>query len=226
MTDIFSELGDFFLTAMLAYGSPALALALLLAALGVPLPGTMFVMAAGAFVQQGVMDTWSTAGLALLGAVMGDSLSYSIGRFGSSLLPERLVHSDTWQRAQQQFDRRGGAAIVLTRFLLTPLALPTNLIAGSSRYPFQRFLLFDISGEIIWVALFGSLGYIFADSWEALGSLVGNLAGVLVGVLALAGGGYLVYRLWRRPAARAEDAPISPQPEAAPLVQEQAPGQE
>ena len=59
--------------------------------------------------------------------------------------------------------RRGGIAIYLTRWLFTPLALPTNLIAGSSGYPFWKFLLFDIAGEITWILLYGGLGYAFGS---------------------------------------------------------------
>jgi membrane-associated protein len=49
------SLTDFFLTGMITYGPPVLGLALLLGALGVPVPGTLFVLAAGAFVRQGVI---------------------------------------------------------------------------------------------------------------------------------------------------------------------------
>jgi membrane-associated protein len=49
-----TALTDAFLTALLAYGPLALALALLLAALGVPLPATVVLLAGRAFVRQGV----------------------------------------------------------------------------------------------------------------------------------------------------------------------------
>jgi membrane-associated protein len=75
------SLTDFFLTGMITYGAPALGLALLLGALGVPLPGTLFVLASGAFVRQGVMDWAEASSLGLLGAVLGDSISYVMGRF-------------------------------------------------------------------------------------------------------------------------------------------------
>lgn len=191
-----TDLSDILLSALLVYGPPAMGLALMGAALGIPIPATMLLMAAGAFVQQGVLDGWTIGILSVAASVVGDSGSYALGRYGSVWLPSRLVQSQAWGKAADVFDRQGGVAILLTRFLLTPLALATNLIAGSNHYSYRRFLLFDVTGEIIWVLTFGSMGYLFADSWEVLSSLVSNVAGALVGLVALGGGGYMAWRLW------------------------------
>jgi membrane protein DedA with SNARE-associated domain len=192
-----SELTDALLTATLVYGAPALALALLLAALGIPLPATLLLLAAGAFTRQGVLDGPWTLALGLLASVLGDSGSYCLGRCGGTLVLRHMDKQAAWQRAQALFARRGALAILLTRFLLTPLALPTNLIAGSSRYIYVRFLLVDVAGELIWVTMYLGLGYTFADRWEALSDLAGNVSGLLLGLLALAVGGYILYRYRR-----------------------------
>jgi len=192
-----SELTEAFLTAMLAYGPFALALALLIAALGVPLPATLLLLAAGAFARQGALDAAWAGGLALLASVLGDSGGYCLGRCGGALVRRRVAGQAGWQRAQTSFARRGSLAVLLTRFALTPLALPTNLIAGSTHYAFPRFLVFDVIGELAWVTIYGGLGYLFADQWETLSDLAGNLTGVLLGLLALATGGYLAFR-WRQ----------------------------
>lgn len=192
-----STLTDMFLTAMLAHGPVALGLALLLAALGVPLPATLLLLAAGAFVRQGTLDGITAAGIGLAASVLGDSGSYCLGRFGSVLVARQMAAHTGWQQAKTTFTRYGGLAVLLTRFALTPLALPTNMIAGSSHYAFQRFLFFDVFGEFIWVLLFGGLGYLFADSWEALGDLAGNLVAMFVGVLILIVGAVTAYRGWK-----------------------------
>ena len=192
-----SSLSDTFLTGIVAYGAPALSVALLLGAVGLPVPCAMLLLAAGAFVGQGALDWTPLISLALVGVVAGDSGSYCLGRCAGPLLVKRVEKTSAWQTAKATFERRGGVAVFLTRFLLTPLATPTNLIAGGSRYPYRRFLLFTIVGEVIWVGLYGALGYLFADSWELLNDLVGNLSGVLVGVVVLAAGGVMAFRYWR-----------------------------
>lgn len=189
-----SNLSDTLLAAVLAYGPMAFGLTLMLTAFGAPLPATLLLLAAGAFTRQGLIDGTLAALLGLLGSVLGDSGSYLVGRYGGAFLQRRIAHIGVWQQAQATFTRSGSLAILLTRFLLTPLAWPTNLIAGSGQYPFARFLALDTAGELVWVVIYGGLGYLFADRWEALSDVVGNLSGVLVGLLVLAVGGYMAYR--------------------------------
>ncbi len=196
MTDL--SLTDFFLTGMITYGPAALALALLLGALGLPLPGTLFVVAAGAFIRQGVLEWATTTPLAFLGVILGDSCSYAIGRFARAWVQRRFGASPTWQKAQATFDRRGGTAIYLTRFLLTPLAIPTNLIAGSSAFPFHRFLFYVAVGEATWILLYGGLGYTFGSQWELISQFLTDFSGLLVGLLILGVGIYLLIRRWKR----------------------------
>ena len=66
-------------------------------------------------------------------------------------------------------------AIPLSRFLVTPLALPTNLIAAGDRYPFPRFASACLAGEAVRVTLFGGLGYLFAGSRRTIEGRAGDL---------------------------------------------------
>lgn len=189
---------ELFLTWVITYGEPALALTLFFAAFGIPLPATFFVLAAGAFARQGVIDWYIALPLGLLAAVLGDSLSYGVGRFANGWVQKRFGNSPSWQTAQDTLEQRGGQAIYLTRFLLTPLAIPTNLIAGGSGYPFLRFLFYDIAGEGTWLLLYGGVGYVFASQWEILSDLISDFSGLLVGILFFAGGIYLLIRRQRQ----------------------------
>ncbi len=176
---------DLFLYGVITYGPLVLGLALLLGALGAPLPGTLLVLAAGAFVRQGVMDWKSALILGLSGAVLGDSLSYTMGRFAKASTQQRFGQSVAWLKAQNNFKKHGSLAIYLTRFLLTPLAVPTNLVAGGSGYVFWRFLTYDMLGELTWITLFGGLGYTFGSQWELISQQVNDFSGFLVGAIAL-----------------------------------------
>ncbi|MBK9714807.1 MAG: VTT domain-containing protein [Kouleothrix sp.] len=97
-------------------------------------------------------------------------------------------------RDQATFERRGGLVVFLTRFMLTPLALPTNLIAGSSRYSYARFLALDALGELIWICVYVGLGYTFAGQWETISELAGSLSGALVGLVTLVVAAGITYR--------------------------------
>jgi membrane protein DedA with SNARE-associated domain len=194
MTEL--DLTGVFMAGMTTYGPPALGLALLLGALGMPVPGTLLVLAAGAFARQGLID-WGTASfLGLLGAVFGDNASYAMGHFARGWVQRHFGQSSAtaWQTAQDSFERRGAQAVYLTRFLLTPLAIPTNLIAGSSGYNFRRFLTYDVAGELTWIGLYGGLGYTFGSQWESISQFVSDYSGWLGGLVAVGAGVYFLVR--------------------------------
>jgi membrane-associated protein len=83
--------------------------------------------------------------------------------------------------------------------LLTPLALPTNLIAGGSGYRYWRFLTYDVAGEFTWILLYGGLGYLFGSQWELISQFISDFSGLLVGLVALGAGLYFLLRRWHRP---------------------------
>src|SRR5215213_6116874 len=134
-------MSDYLLTQVINYGAPLFGLILFLGALGIPLPASILVVAAGAFSQQGFLDWVSIALFGLLGAIAGDTISFGVGLFAKKWVLKRMKGSPACERSQKSFDARAGLAIYLTRFLVTALALPTNLIAGGSGIKFRRFLL-------------------------------------------------------------------------------------
>ena len=165
------------LTWIVSYGTPFLGVTLFLCALGIPIPGTLFVIAAGAFMRLGVIDVMLTPVAALTGAVLGDVMSFGIGRSMGALIHKRFGEHPKWLRARSAFRRHGGFIVFLTRWLLTPLAIPINLLAGSGGYPMRKFLLFDVVGEMTWLLIFGGLGYIFGSQWEAISQLSLDFSG-------------------------------------------------
>lgn len=190
-----SGFAEALLTALLNHGAMLLGGVLFLAALGLPLPASLLLVAAGAFVQQGVLAAPETMLAALAGAVLGDSGSYGIGRLGGTRLPARVRASPVWSRAAALFARWGSWGVFLTRFALTPVALPVNLLAGSTRYPWPRYLWAVAAGEATWVVLYGGAGYLFARQWETVSALAADGVGLLAG-LALAAAA--AHWMWRR----------------------------
>ncbi|MFC3686147.1 DedA family protein [Hydrogenophaga luteola] len=189
-----SDLSGVLLTALINQGQWLLASVLFLAALGVPLPATMLLLAAGAFARQGVLEPVTSAATGVGAAVAGDLGCYLAGRLMGPRLPLSWRSGSVWTRAAHTFARQGAWAVLMTRFLLTPLALPVNLLAGSTRFPWHRFLLPVMVGEVIWVALFGGLGYVFADRWEWVSAWAEDSVGLVLGGLLAAAG---LWGLWR-----------------------------
>lgn len=175
------NLTDIFLAGMTTYGPLTLGLAMLLGTMGIPAPLPILAVAAGAFARHGSINWGLAALLALAGATLGDSLGYAVGHWASEWVQRRYGDSPAWTKARARFLRNGDVAIYITRFLLTPLAVPTNLVAGVSSYPFRRFLAYTVAGTLTFIIIFGGMGFVFARQWEAVGAFVSNYFDWLVG---------------------------------------------
>ncbi|PKN93996.1 MAG: hypothetical protein CVU44_06230 [Chloroflexi bacterium HGW-Chloroflexi-6] len=196
------DLSSLVLSWIASYGAPMVGGLLFLGGLGLPLPGTLIVVASGAFIRQSLLDVTSTPLLGYLGTISGDTLLYGIGYFASAHIQARFGQTAAWKSAHNLFSRRGAWAIFLTRWLLTALAFPVTLIAGSNRYPFRKFILFDFLGELVWVALYGGLGYAFGSQWELISQFISDFSGFVMGGLALGAGVYLLLKFGRKPALK------------------------
>ncbi len=184
-------ISNFFLTQVINYGAPLFALTLFLGAIGLPVGASLMVIAVGAFSQQGYFEWIWMALLGLIGVLIGDALSYGMGYYGKDWVERRLGASPTWANARVNFNKRAWAAIFFTRFLVTALAIPTNLIAGGSGYAFRRFMFYDILGEVLWIFLYGGLGYAFGTQWEVVYEFLGNFGGFVLGAVILGAGIWL-----------------------------------
>ena len=186
-------MSEFLLTQVINFGSPLVGLILLLGALGLPIGASVVLIAAGAFSQQGILSWPSTALIGLIGALIGDTLSFGMGYYAKDSVQRRFGKSPAWRSARASFQEQAGAAIFLTRFLITALAIPTNLIAGGSGYKYSRFIAYDIAGEILWIGLYGGLGYIFGSQWELVSEFLSNFGGLILGLVIF---GFGIKQAW------------------------------
>jgi membrane-associated protein len=170
-----------------AHAPQVLGLAALLAALGLPLPVPLFVLAAGALVAEGMVDPFVAVAALLAGSQLGEGLYFLLGRHGGPAVRRRLGKrlASAWSSAEKRFAERPGLTVYLTRFLLTPLGIPTNLIAGSSGYGYFRFLRSAGAGDLMWILAYGLAGYVARDHWRELSHALGDYSAV-VAALALA----------------------------------------
>ncbi|MGA2135340.1 MAG: DedA family protein [Bryobacteraceae bacterium] len=196
------------LAALAQFGSPVLFIAVLIAAVGVPLPVNLLLIVTGSLVAQGVMPLWLALTLSSAGSVIGDQIGYAIGRWGGAALVARFGSwfggPDHLAKAEARARRWGGPGVFFTRWLVTPLGGVINLASGISEYPWRRFLCWDVPGQILCAVLYIELGRIFSDRVLALNDLLSSFTW---GLLALVAAVWLGWKLWRlraagRPATR------------------------
>ncbi|MBE3561456.1 MAG: DedA family protein, partial [Ktedonobacteraceae bacterium] len=163
------------------YGYPALWITIFLASVGLPLPISLLLLGTGAFAALGQFNIVELAIVAVTASVCGDSTGYLLGRYaGSRILKKlekrrdaRFLSPATIARSRGYFQKRGGWAIFLSRFLFSALGSPINLLAGAEGYAYRRFLVCDVGGEALGAAIPLGLGFAFGASWEAVGEIFG-----------------------------------------------------
>ena len=181
-------MSDYLLTQVINYGAPLLGIIVFIGGLGVPLPCTLLVIAAGAFARQGYLPWQTAAFISIISVIIGDSLSYSLGYYASGYVLKRFSATSQWQEAERSFKKWGPLSIFFSRFLITAIALPVNLISGTTRYPFRKFLFYDVLGEVVWIFGYGGLGYLFGSQWELVNEFVSNFGGLVLGVIVFIAG--------------------------------------
>jgi membrane-associated protein len=142
------------------------------------------------------------------GAFAGDMVSFFIGRrLGRGFLDahgERLrIGRAQRERTEQFFERHGGKAILLGRFVGVLRAL-TPFVAGTSGIALRRVLPYSAAGTLIWATTFTLVGYAFADSFETAGEMVTR---IVMAAAVLVGAGLLATAALRR---RRSDRPRNP----------------
>ena len=132
---------------------------ILLESMGIPLPGEITLVSASLLAAAGTVNVWAVAAAAAAGAIVGDSIGYTIGRRGGRPMLERLgrrfprhLGPAHLARAERVFARWGVWAVFFGRFvaLLRILAGP---LAGALRVPYRKFLLANATGGIAWAYL-------------------------------------------------------------------------
>lgn len=135
------------------------------------LPGDSLLFAAGAIAATGALDVRVVGVLLIVAAVLGDAVNYAIGRrvgpmvFRSTDTAsrwQRLLNRQHLERAHEFFERYGGKAIVLGRFVpIVRTFVP--FVAGAASMTASTFVTYNVVGAIIWVLVCAGAGYAFGN---------------------------------------------------------------
>ena len=178
---------------VLKHGYSILFAALFAHQIGLPLPGPLFLLAAGALAATGKLGLVASFGLAVTACVLADWVWYEAGRRGGDRVLHfihRLTkdpdHHD--RRAKETFARYGLLLLVVAKFV-PGLDAVTPPLAGTSRTSRVRFFAFDAVGASLYAGLYTGLGYVFShdlDRAAAYASRAGKLvAGLVLAALAV-----------------------------------------
>lgn len=185
-----------------------LALSLLDAILPV-VPSEVSVITAGVVASTGGLNLPLVILAAALGAFLGDNAAYLIGYHLGPRARQRFFRGKRSQKsfdwAERQLTTRGGELIAVARFIPGGRTAVT-LSAGTLRYPWRRFVVFDVIAAVIWASYAALLGYFGGQAFEGAawkGLIVALITGcALTGVIE-------VVRWFLKRRSKGREAPVS-----------------
>ncbi|MBL8143114.1 MAG: DedA family protein [Acidobacteria bacterium] len=135
------------------------------------LPGDSLLFAVGALSATGVMNLWVSVALLLVAAVLGDAVNYAVGHYigprvftahDSSNWMHRALNRDHLDKAHAFFEKYGGKAVVLGRFVpIVRTFVP--FVAGAGAMTYGTFAFYNVTGAVAWVGICVGAGYLFGD---------------------------------------------------------------
>lgn len=130
------------------------------------LPGDSLLFAIGALAAQEIMDINILWPLLIVAGILGDSVNYSIGKWmGPKVFHyenSRFFRKDYLMRAHAFYEKYGGRAIVLARFV--PIIRTfAPFVAGIGTMTYRKFFFYNVFGAILWVGIFLGAGYFFGN---------------------------------------------------------------
>ena len=132
-------------------------------------PSETAVITAGVVAASGDLSLAVILPAAAAGAFLGDNTAYLIGRRYGVRINERFFTSEKARKrvqwAQSQLSERGGELIAVGRFIPGGRTAVT-LSAGTLRFPWRRFALFDAASAIGWASYASLLGYLGGSAFE------------------------------------------------------------
>jgi len=169
-------------------------------AVGLPVPGAIAILTAGAVAAYGKLHFYSVFGWAVAAMLVGDIILYFIGRLsGWALLgflcrlsasPETCI-----LRSAEYFYRRGKQTLLFAKFIpgINTMSPP---LAGSMKMQVNAFLLFDTLGAALYVGAYSAVGYVFSDALRAITRGLRSAGFAAEVVFGVGLGVYAIYRIW------------------------------
>ena len=191
-----------FVQANHAYAGPVLALLTFgesLLVIGIIIPASVVMIVMGGLIGSGMVEPVPVLLWGIGGAVIGDSVSYFVGRWlGPALLRAWPLNRQrrAVATARLLFMRHGSMAVFAGRFM-GPLRAVAPTVAGMLKMSQGRFQLANVSSAVAWLPVMLLPGYLTGRGMQSLDD--GTTFGILVaGILSIVLAVWVVRTIMRR----------------------------
>jgi membrane protein DedA with SNARE-associated domain len=166
-----------------SYGYLVVFLLVMLESIGVPVPGETALIGAALYAgSTHKLEIWGVIAVAIAGAIIGDNIGFSIGRYGGAKLLLRHGHKIGLHEGRLKigiwlFRRHGGKVVFWGRFV-SILRTYAAFLAGTNQMAWGRFLVFNAAGAVVWATAFGVAYYVFGSALQKLSTTIDITLGV------------------------------------------------
>jgi len=187
---------------LLKHGYVVLFASVLAQQLGVPLPSTPFIIAAGALAHSGQLSFTAALVVGCCAALLADIVWFEIGRRRGArelqLLCRISLEPDYCVRRTENTFARYGAKTLIVGKLVPGISTIATPMAGVYGLPRSKFLIFDGIGILLWIGAFELLGYAFSDQLEDVVAYASRFGVLLFVLLAAALVSYVGWKYAQR----------------------------
>ncbi len=131
-------------------------------------PSETSVILAGVLASTGDLVLVLVIAFAAAGAILGDNVSYWIGRKVGHRIVDRFFKGERRKQvdwAHRQVEQRGGYLIIVGRFIPGGRTVIT-LSCGMLEMPWRRFIAFDVAAGLLWATYAAMLGYLGGSTFK------------------------------------------------------------
>lgn len=127
------------------------------------LPGDSLLFISGTFAATDSLNVYLLFLLLSIAAILGDTLNYWIGHYFGEKVFIRFIKQEHLERTKLFFDHHGKKTVMLARFI--PIIRTfAPFVAGVGKMNYFTFLIYNVVGGVVWVALFVFSGFYFGNT--------------------------------------------------------------
>jgi membrane protein DedA with SNARE-associated domain len=163
--------------------------ALGLGIIGLPIPDETLIAFAGFLSFKGKLSFLLTFIAAFLGTSCGITISYFLGKYGSSYISKKYAQKFTLYAERlkevEEFYIKYGKFALLMGYFIPGVRHVTAIFAGISHFPYWRFALFAYTGAFLWTATFLTFGFFLGSEWYLVAHFSNRIIIPVIILLAL-----------------------------------------
>ena len=160
--------------------------------------GEIFFLTGAILAGMGILNIWIVIAVLYGGGILGDNISYFLGRvygidlykkLGKNKILSKIINENNFKKGSRFFCKYGAVSVFLGR-LLGPLSWITPFIAGTYKLNYKKFLPYDIAGVVIGIGQFIIAGYFFGKNFDYFLKIFETYIIIIVFLLVM---GYFLY---------------------------------